>query len=263
MRRFEEIRKSTEKKSTVIAIACTVLSHVALCTYGIFNGLTYLSPPPPEQSMLIDFSEIEEVEKDLKQLQGSTPRSEEPDRTKPVTLVQKSEAQEKGATANEAQEATMGDDGDVEKYEPPREKPIEKRALFHAPANKSDKDTLAAHTASEVSDALKEGHAKGNTPSGKTIGAPSAKVKGRNVVGGLAKPAYTVQEQGVVVVTVWVDQYGTVTRAQAGATGTTVNNSTLWNAARDAAMKTKFNTDGDAPAMQQGTITYIFELKGR
>ena len=83
------------------------------------------------------------------------------------------------------------------------------------------------------------------------------------MVGGLAKPAYTVQEQGVVVVTVWVDQYGTVTRAQAGATGTTVNNNTLWNAARDAAMKTKFNTDGDAPAMQQGTITYIFELKGR
>ena len=35
----------------------------------------------------------------------------------------------------------------------------------------------------------------------------------------------------------------------------------LWNAARNAAMNTRFNTDAGAPALQEGTITYKFILK--
>ena len=156
----------------------------------------------------------------------------------------------------------MDDYGDVEKYEPPREKPIDKRALFHAANNKSDKDTLAPQTASKVTEALKEGHAQGNTKAGKTVGTPNAHVKGRSVVGVIAKPAYPVQKEGTVVVTIWVDNYGTVTKAQAGAPGTTTEDGSLWKAAREAAMKTHFNVNADAPTFQKGTITYIFKLEG-
>ncbi len=85
-------------------------------------------------------------------------------------------------------------------------------------------------------------------------------LKGRNVVGTIAKPEYTVKDSGTVVVTVWVDQYGKVTKAQPGAEGTTVNNSVLWNSARKAALATHFNTDANAPSLQQGTITYVFKL---
>lgn len=120
---------------------------------------------------------------------------------------------------------------------------------------------MAAQTASKVTEALKEGHASGNTKKGKTSGEPNAHLKGRNTVGVIAKPEYNVQDAGTVVVTIWVDQYGTVTKAQPGAQGTTVNNSVLWNAARKAALQTHFNMDGNAPALQQGTITYIFTLK--
>ena len=81
------------------------------------------------------------------------------------------------------------------------------------------------------------------------------------VNGNLPVPNYTIQESGIVVVTIWVDQYGTVQKAIPGADGTTVTNSTLWNAARKAAMETKFNMSADAPALQEGTITYIFNLK--
>lgn len=86
-------------------------------------------------------------------------------------------------------------------------------------------------------------------------------LKGRNVVGTIARPEYTVKDSGTVVVTVWVDQYGKVTRAQPGAEGTTVNNSELWNSARKAALATHFNTDANAPSLQQGTITYVFKLR--
>lgn len=83
-------------------------------------------------------------------------------------------------------------------------------------------------------------------------------LKGRNVVGIIARPEYTVKDSGTVVVTVWVDQYGNVTKAQPGAEGTTVNNSELWRSARKAALATRFNSDDDAPLLQQGTITYVF-----
>lgn len=89
-------------------------------------------------------------------------------------------------------------------------------------------------------------------------GTANASLRGRTLLGNIAKPSYEVQKEGTVVVTIWVDQYGTVTKAQAGAPGTTVNDATLWAAARSAAMKTHFNQSADAPALQEGTITYVF-----
>ena len=260
MKKYQEIQKKTERTGKTVAIISTVAFHAALVVFGVCSGLKYIYPPPPEQSFVIDFSQEEKVTVQ-QQRRGSAPQTEEPDRTKKINLVQKSEAQELGKKANKAPEATRDDFGDVEKYEPPREKPIEKRALFHAANNKTDKDTLAAQTASKVTEALKEGHASGNTKKGKTSGEPNAHLKGRNTVGVIAKPEYNVQDAGTVVVKIWVDQYGTVTKAQPGAQGTTVNNSVLWNAARKAALQTHFNMDGNAPALQQGTITYIFTLK--
>ena len=127
--------------------------------------------------------------------------------------------------------------------------------------SKKDTSLTAPHSAEEGSATFKAGQPDGNTDKGQTTGAPNAHLKGRNVVGTLPRPAYRVQESGTVVVTVWVDQYGTVKKAQAGADGTTVTNTELWTAARNAAMNTKFNLKADAPALQQGTITYIFTLK--
>lgn len=263
MKKYQEIQHRTERSSTGVALTLTVLFHAALLVFVAFNGLTYMYPPPPEQSFVIDFSEDEQKPAVVQQRKGSAPQVEEPDRTKDIKLVQHSEAQEKGNKENKAPEAKVDDFGDVEKTEPVREKPIERRALFSAANNKTDKDTLAAQTASRVTERLKEGHAKGNTKAGNTTGTPNAHLQGRSLVGVIAKPAYTVQDAGTVVVTIWVDNYGNVKKAQAGAPGTTVNNATLWSAARDAAMKTHFNMSADAPALQKGTITYIFELKGK
>ena len=98
-------------------------------------------------------------------------------------------------------------------------------------------------------------------PMGESVSSSNGiTLKGRNVVGTIARPEYTVKDSGTVVVTVWVDQYGNVTKAQPGAEGTTVNNSELWNSARKAAFATHFNTDANAPVLQKGTITYVFRL---
>lgn len=85
-------------------------------------------------------------------------------------------------------------------------------------------------------------------------------LQGRRLIGSVPSPSYAVCESGTIVVTIWVDQYGNVAKAQAGAEGTTITDKTLWNATRTAALGTHFNQTADAPALQQGTITYKFTL---
>ena len=52
-------------------------------------------------------------------------------------------------------------------------------------------------------------------------------------------PPYDSKEQGKVVVTIKVDRNGKVTSAVAGAKGTNVSHQTLWQLAKDAALKSR------------------------
>lgn len=74
----------------------------------------------------------------------------------------------------------------------------------------------------------------------------------------LPKPSYTENDEGKIVVRITVDKDGNVTSAEPGVQGTTISNARLQNEARSAALKAKFNKDENAPAFQQGTITYQF-----
>jgi TolA protein len=76
----------------------------------------------------------------------------------------------------------------------------------------------------------------------------------------LIRPDYNVQEEGVVVVQISVDKMGQVTSANAGVRGSNSLNPDLLDAARRAALSTRFNADPNAPALQTGTITYRFVL---
>jgi TonB family protein len=190
-------------------------------------------------------------------LQGRQPQAEEIDLSKPVELVQRSESPHKSDKPAKTAQAKPDSHGDVETPAPKED--INKNALFPGMSKKDSSN--APHSASDPSAGFKAGHPKGNTSNGKADGVPNARLKGRNVLGALPKPDYTVQDEGTVVVEIWVNKSGNVTKALAGAQGTTVSNPTLWAAARVAAMKTHFNQSVDAPELQQGTITYIFKLK--
>ena len=95
MKKYQEIQKKTERTGKTVAIISTVAFHAALVVFGVCSGLKYIYPPPPEQSFVIDFSQEEKVTVQ-QQRRGSAPQTEEPDRTKKINLVQKSEAQELG-----------------------------------------------------------------------------------------------------------------------------------------------------------------------
>lgn len=258
----KDIRHLRKGESVASGLIAAILIHSALIITLLVSGLKYLDPPPPEETFVIDFSaEPQPAPVRPPKVAQTRPQSVKPDRSRQDELVQSSQAQHQGTKPNLAQEATVGDQGDVEVNEPQREKPIDNRALFHAANNNSDKDTLAPQTSNKVEDKLREGHPLGNTKYGKVDGDPNG-VKGRHITNGdLPLPEYPVQESGIVVVSVKVNQYGKVVEAKAGAPGTTTTNSQLWAAARTAAKKTVFNQAADAPVIQEGTITYVFNLK--
>lgn len=77
----------------------------------------------------------------------------------------------------------------------------------------------------------------------------------------LPKPDYTYQEEGKVVVEVSVDRTGKVIQAIPGSKGSTTLNEYLLKVAKEAALKARFDSKSDAPAVQKGTITYNFVLR--
>lgn len=76
----------------------------------------------------------------------------------------------------------------------------------------------------------------------------------------LVRPPYDIQRDGVVVVAVTVDRSGRVTDATPGIKGSTTLDESLLKIAKEAALKTRFESKNDAPIIQKGTITYTFRL---
>jgi TonB family protein len=252
-------KSKAEKTANWLGAALTLIFHAALFAFVGLSSLKYIYPPPEEKALLIDFEQVE-IEKPKRTPKGAAPRSVKPNPKEEVKIVKAAKAQEIGRKQNLTQESTLTDKGDVEKYEPPRKK-INRKSLAVSADNPQQKDSLAPQTAFERSDQLEIGHAQGNSKVGQSSGEPNARLEGRNVLGYLPKPKYEKMEEGIVVVRIWVNQSGKVEKAMAGAKGTTITDASIWAAARTAAMKTNFSTSAHAPALQEGTITYIFKLK--
>lgn len=108
-----------------------------------------------------------------------------------------------------------------------------------------------------------QGSPAGNAPEGATTGVGgygTFSLNGRSIgAGGLPKPVYNVQDEGMVVVNITVNPAGQVIATSINLKTNTVN-SALRKAAEDAARKARFNAV-DGLNNQSGTITYYFNLK--
>ena len=231
----------------------------------VFCSFMTISPTvkPRDSEILIDMEPEEPPKLEPQKIEvkaGKEPRTEVPQPKQPVKLVQKSEAQTVAKRPNLSQESTVGDKGDVEVPEPPREKEINKRALFSSAQN-TDKDTLAQQVAEKISEKLTAGHSQGNTKVGNPESEPSAKLEGRSVVGSLPLPVFESGDGGKIVVKILVNQEGKVISAVPGAPGTTISDKALRESARKAALGALFNVSRTAPEAQEGTITYIFKVR--
>lgn len=76
----------------------------------------------------------------------------------------------------------------------------------------------------------------------------------------LHRPNDDFSEEGIVVVDIWVNKAGQVVRAEVAQKGTTIINSEMRQKAKQAALRSTFQSDPDAPEEQHGTITYTFVI---
>ena len=105
-----------------------------------------------------------------------------------------------------------------------------------------------------------QGSPQGNSTQGATQGSAgygTFDLGGRGIRGSLPRPAFSVNESGIVVVTITVDEAGKVINAIVGQ-GTTTPSTHLRNAAINAAKKALFESK-QGQATQTGTITYRFD----
>ncbi|MDD4516862.1 energy transducer TonB [Massilibacteroides sp.] len=108
-----------------------------------------------------------------------------------------------------------------------------------------------------------QGSPFGNSDHGENEGIGgygSFNLNGRSLgAGGLPRPAYTIQEEGRIVINITVDPKGNVIFAEVGR-GTNIDNASMRKSAIEAAKRAKFNSI-NGTNNQSGTITYRYSLK--
>ena len=126
-------------------------------------------------------------------------------------------------------------------------------------------DTVEDSSTQNNPNVLFQGKRVGTSVAGCPGGDPPTKchfsMAGRTAVS-LPTPRFvsTSVAQGKVVVKIWVDRSGKVTKVAAPEKGSTTTNNLLVDAAKKAALKARFNADKNAPEMQVGTMTYVFQI---
>ncbi len=142
-------------------------------------------------------------------------------------------------------------------------KAAEAAAAAMANAFGKSNEMTARGTAEQTAQAGTQGSVTGRAEAASTSGSGqygTYDLGNRTLEGPLPKPSENVQDEGTVVVAIYVNREGKVIKADISLRTKTSNNQ-LREAARKAALKAQFNTDENAPEIQTGSITYYFKLQ--
>lgn len=227
------------------------------------------------QDEMVEETEVEEVVEEVEE----TPVEEsKPDAAEEKILTQESEEsiriKQAEIAKRKAEEAEKKKQQEVERKETARKAAAEKlRKEQEAKRNKLDALMGGVNNADGTASGG-EGDDNQAGDKGNPNGDPNASGYYGNGGGGAGgnyrltnrkalakpKPTYDCNEEGRVVVSISVDKTGKVFSAQPGVKGTTNSASCLLRRAKEAALKTRFNSDSNAPTKQVGSIIYNFTL---
>lgn len=247
-----------------------------------FFGMQY-QDPPEEYGIAINFG-TSDVGNGPPKFQETVKSSPEPTQPKQeVSEAQKTpveEIKEEVITQNTKDAPVVQKEEIQKQVETPKQTPkeVEKPVVEEAPkpskevqnalsnllnGNKSNGDPSKGEGDDAVS-GLK-GNESGDPTSSKyygnggTGGDGNYNLSGREPLG-RPKVKPNCNEEGIVVVSILVDNSGKVIKAEPGVKGTTNTAACLMKAAKEAALKTKWNQDNEAPSTQVGLIKYNFSL---
>jgi len=288
---FKFLNTTHKRKSAVITSFIMSLLLVAI----FFVGMTYLDPPE-EYGIAVNFGtsevgsgsiqpkeplkqsseeqvvkDVEEEIKEPKITEEETIASEKvaTQDTEEALAIKKAEESKKKKIA-----AAKKAKREKERIEREKQAKIEKRKAEEA-AKRRKLDALMGGINNASGSATKgEGNDNVGGDKGKITGDPNASGYYGNGGGGgngdyqlgnrkpvnRPKPNYICNEEGLVVVRIEVDKNGKVIKATPGVKGSTNTAQCLMSQAKEAALKTTWQADSNAPSKQIGTIKYRFSL---
>lgn len=246
-----------EKKDKGIAIVGTIVFHALAVLVLFLMAFKTPLPLPGEEGVEVDLGMMDQG---MGNLQPETPAI--PMAAQPQQETSKSE--EEIVTQNDDEAPALEKPKTTKpKQDQPTETPkptVNQRALFKG-SNNPQAGGSEGITGQPGDQGKPNGLAgikqydgqgsKGNG-TGYDLGGRGAK--------SLHRPSDDFTEEGVVVVDIWVDRAGKVTRAEVARKGTTLINNDMRQKAIQAALRSTFASDPNAPEEQHGTITYTFVI---
>lgn len=290
-----DLRKFPSEKGK--GLAGSIIIHLILLMVLVFVSFSIPPPPVYEAGIMVNFGTDETGLGDLEpspvadQAEAVPPppsnvaikAEEEPLLTQndeeapevkkvdPEAAKKKKEVEEAERIKREALEAERK----VKEQEEIERKRIEAEQQRQADIMNRTKNALAG-SKNAGSNSTSEGVAGGPGNQGVVTGSVDSKVRGDGGgtgnsgisydLGGrgvqiLTEPKLDYQKEGKVVVEVRVNRDGKVLQANPGVRGSDLLDTPFLDAAKKAALETKFKNSPSAPEIQVGTITYNFRLK--
>ncbi len=273
----------TDHKRKSAALTSLVMGLIVVALF--FFGLTYLDPPE-EFGIALNFGTSEVGQGNIQPTEALRPASQEA-----VQEQQKAVKEQVTQTAPKIAEEVLTQDTE-DAIVIKKQLEAKKKADEIAKKERAQQEAIAKQQAEELEkrkklDALIGGVSNSNGTAtggqgndnragdkGKITGDPNANGYYGNGSGGgggdyqlgnrkpisRPKPNYICDEEGLVVVAIEVDVYGKVINATPGVKGSTNTAACLLSQAKDAALKTTWQPDSNAPSKQIGVIKYRFSL---
>ena len=249
-----------KKKASLFTIIILIVF-----VWGIFSfGMQY-QDPPIEYGIAINFGTSDEGRKKPKNIASKLPVQENQEKKSEETVEDIPEVIKNDEVLSQADKDTPTIEKPKEDAEPTPKKPSKNTLKAFDDLLKGDtSDGKPTGDGDDVTEGLK-GKKNGDPVASKyyensgNSGDTNYNLAGRNA---LTKPTEqpNCEEEGIVVVSIEVDINGKVIRAISGVKGTTNSANCLLKPAREAALKTTWNADPNAPSKQKGTIIYQFSL---
>lgn len=257
------------RKNRVFGFIGTLLFHAAVFLLLVLLALKTPLPLPGEEGVEVNLGNSETgmglVQQPVSQPASASPPPAQPNKSNEDIVTQTTDESVAlpPKTEKPAKPRPETPKPVVQPQAQPEPEPqkVDPRALFRGSGSQQNQGTSQGITGQPGDQGQTGGsptspNYQGQGGSGDGI---SFSLEGRSSIS-LPKPDYSSRDQGRVVVTIFVNRQGVVTRVVAGARGTTTTDPVLRKAAEEAALRARFSPDPNAPEEQVGTITYNFML---
>lgn len=251
--------KSDKKNSTISAILTFLIMAIAI-VISAFVGLNPPDPPIPEEGVEVNLGDSDFG-------MGNATEPDATDNMQPEAPASPTVG-EQVSTQNTEQTVAMNTTNNNSKVE--RKSETKPKDPQPNPQPSTNPNALFPGKKT-TNNGGSQGVTPGNGNQGKSGGDPNSNrydgvpgnggvgwsLNGRSAVS-VPSPSNNNVKEGKIIVKIWVDQSGIVTKSEAPVKGSTITESAMVNRAKQAALSAKFNADPNATELQVGYITYVY-----